>query len=178
VGGKTESLAKDNFLGFLRESLNCITDSYLTAFRQSDKLFKVWFDPPSPVTLRNGGRGYVSVTQIFKVVSDKERGGFKAKTREYSYRFSADEDVASPGILAYHWHPHEFEVRFPHLHVTSLNRVHFPTSRVCVEDFILLLIDYYDVKPILKEKDWKRILQKNKAAFDQMATWKIQHPLS
>jgi hypothetical protein len=175
VAGKNESEARDNFVHFLRETLTCITTDYLTAFKQSDKLYKVWFRPPAQVRLNDGGIRIISITQVFNIVRDRERGGHKAKTEEYSYRFSEDSDLASAGIVSYHWHPHEFEVRTPHLHITSVPRVHFPTSRVCLEDFVRLLIDYYDVRPALPDSEWKEILKRNKAAFDKMATWKIQH---
>jgi hypothetical protein len=176
VGGKTEPEARDNFVHFLRETLSCITSNELTAFQESKKLFKVWFNPPARVRLRKGGSSYISVTQIFTVVPDEVGGGFKAKTREYSYRFSRDSDVNSAGIFAYHWHPNDFAIRFPHLHVAEIRRVHFPTSRVSLEDFVAMLIDYYDVRPVLAESRWKAILKKNKLAFEKMATWKIQHP--
>lgn len=175
MGGKTESEAKDKFVYFLRETLSCITKDQLTAYQQSKKLFKVWFNPPAKVRLNSNEVRFVSVTQVFNVVKDKEHGGYKAKTQEYSYRFSQDENIASPGILSYHWHPHDFEVRSPHLHVTAVPRVHFPTSRVCLEDFVRLLIDYYDVRPVLADSEWKEILKRNKTAFDKMATWKIKH---
>jgi len=42
---------------------------------------------------------------------------------------------------------------------------------VCLEDFILLLIKYYDIKPILHPSTRKRILRKNKQAFEKHASW-------
>jgi hypothetical protein len=87
------------------------------------------------------------------------------------------------GIVAYHWHPDDFSVRDPHLHLRitpnlgypeierKIGRAHFPTSRVCLEDFVRLLIDYYDIKPSLHHSAWRRILRKNKAAFGKQASW-------
>lgn len=187
MAGKTPEEALNNFLKFLRETLSCITKQDLTAFQQSNKLFKVWFDPPAKVTAKNGGKFYISITQIFTVIPDG-LGQYKVRTREYSYIFSQEQKVEVHGVLSYHWHPHEFEVHTPHLHISisqkagypeierKINRAHFPTSRIALEDFVLLLINYYDIKPQLADSTWKKYLKKNKAAFDKYATWKIQHP--
>ena len=176
MGGRTQPEAKDSFLHFLRETLSCITSDQLTAFQESKKLFKVWFDPPAQVRLRDNSLARISVIQIFTVVPDPQRGGFKAKTREYSYSFSTQADVEGVGLFSYHWHPHDLAVHFPHLHISSVPRVHFPTSRVFLEDFVLMLIEYYDVRPRLPHSEWTAILKKNKSAFNKMATWTIQQP--
>ncbi len=99
----------------------------------------------------------------------KGTGEFKALTREYSYRLMQKSDIASREILAYHWHPNDSELRDPHLHIRSIARVHFPTSRVCVEDFISMLIKYYGVKPRMRKSEWTAIVEKNKNAFEKMA---------
>src|SRR5262249_44516691 len=98
-------------------------------------------------------------------------------TREYSYRLVAEQDVASDDIVAYHWHPNDSDLRSPHLHVQDIPRVHFPTSRISLEDFIMMLVRYYDVRPRLKYSEWSAILEKNRSAFEKYATWKITHPL-
>jgi hypothetical protein len=73
----------------------------------------------------------------------KQEGEFKVSTREYSYRLLQRVDVASREILACHGHPHDSELRDPHLHIRSIPRVQSPTSRVCTEDFVCLVIKYY-----------------------------------
>jgi len=178
VGAKNEQEAADNFVGFLQETVSCVTDERLSAFKQSKKLYKVWTHPPFELSTRSGAKPLLSVTQVFSVVSDPavERT-FKAKTREYSYRLTKGARDGHGEIASYHWHPNEFEVRYPHLHVGKVPRVHFPTSRVCLEDFVLMLIKYYGVKPTMKDQQWKDILARNKAAFEKWATWKIQHPV-
>jgi hypothetical protein len=35
-----------------------------------------------------------------------------------------------------------------------------------------VLIDYYDIQPILADSVWKAILEKNGGAFEKMASWK------
>jgi hypothetical protein len=177
VAGKNEKEAADSFLGFLHQTLSCVTAQPLTAFQQSKKLYKVWFNPPAELITRSGARLFLSFTQVLGAGPDpKEPGKFKVSTREYSYRLLQRVDVASKEILAYHWHPNDSALRDPHLHVASVPRVHFPTSRVCLEDFVSMLIRYYGVRPRMKHSEWMTIIMKNKKAFEQMATWKIQHP--
>jgi hypothetical protein len=108
---------------------------------------------------------------------------YKIHTREYSYVFAATGAPTTKGILAYHWHPHDFNLRDPHLHLTitpnlgypeierKISRAHYPTSRICLEDFVYLLIAHYDIKPLLHHSTWKRILRKNREAFSRDATW-------
>ncbi len=176
MAGKNEKEAADNFLVYLHETLSCITAESLTAYQQSKKLYKVWFNPPTELTTKSGGRLFLSFTQVFVAGPDpKEPGEFKVSTREYSYRLLQRSDVASREVLAYHWHPNDSALRDPHLHIRSVPRVHFPTSRVCLEDFVSMLIKYYGVRPTMKHSEWTAILAKNKKAFEQMATWKIQH---
>lgn len=170
----SENEAVDNFIHFLQETLSCVTDAHLIGFQQSKHLRKVWFNPAARVTKRPTGYRYVFVTQVFTVTKiPMQPRFFKVNTREYSYRLSDSQNVNDADLIAYHWHPNEFEVRYPHLHVRALKRVHFPTSRVCLEDFVRLMIDYYDVRPRLAHPEWKGILEKNKRAFDKGASWKI-----
>ena len=115
----------------------------------------------------------VSGGHVLVFAEDKS---YKAKTREYSYRLVSEEDIAASDVVAYHWHPNDSALRSPHLHVADVPRVHFPTSRVSLEDFIMMLTKYYDVRPRFMNSEWTAILDKNKATFEKYATWKIRHP--
>lgn len=175
--GKSPKEAIDNFARYFKESLSCVTESWVTAFQESRNLYKITCDPPANLTKRDGGNLFLIATQVLSAVPDPNTAGqFKAKTREYSYRLVAEKSIAAPDIVAYHWHPNDSDLRTPHLHVAAVPRAHFPTSRVCLEDFIEMLIRYYDVKPQMKHAQWTAILEKNKAAFEKMATWKVKHP--
>jgi hypothetical protein len=178
VAGKTEREAAETFIGYLRETISCVTDQELTAFQQSKKLYKVWFNPPAEISTKSGAHLFLSFTQVFGAMPyPKNTGQFKARTQEYSYRLLKSSDIGSKEILAYHWHPNESDLRDPHLHirVPSVSRIHFPTSRVCIEDIIWMMIQYYGAKPTMKRSEWQAILDRNKKAFEKMATWKIKH---
>lgn len=141
MAGKTEKEAADNFLGYLQETVSCVTTESLTVFQQSKKLYEVFFNPPTELTTRSGGRLFLSLTQVFSAGLDPmQEDEFTVSTRGYSYRLLQRVDVASREILAYHWRPHDSELHTTH--IRSIPRVHFPTSRVCIEDFIWMLINY------------------------------------
>lgn len=176
MAGKTPKEAADNLVHFLRETLSCITGHYLSAYQQSSKLYKVFYDPYAPVKTHEGLEYLVSFTQVFRVIPHPElKGQFKATTQEYSYRLLLGPGEQSE-VLAYHWHPQEPGVHYPHLHIIQSPKIHFPTSRVCLEDFVYLLKRDYRVKPILPHSECKEILERNKRAFEKMATWKVQNP--
>lgn len=178
MAGRNPREAADNFIRFFQETISCISTGGLTAFQQSTKLFKVWTNPPFELETKSGGRLAISITQVFGVgPHPTEPRRFKAKTREYSYLLSQFTDDTWKEVVAYHWHPNDFAVRYPHLHVRCVPRVHFPTSRVCLEDFITMAIRYYGCKPRGTRAEWTAILEKNKKAFEKLASWKIQHPL-
>ena len=170
--GKNKSDAKDNFCGFFKESLSCLTDAFLHPIQISDNRFLLTYEP-FPELLCDAGPRTLSISQLFTTCADKMRGGYKVRTLQYDYSLNGPDENGDPiEIVSYHWHPDESEVREPHLHVGCIPRVHFPTSRISVERFILMLIDYYEILPILAEPVWKEILERNGGAFDKMASWK------
>lgn len=188
MAGKTPREAVDNYISYLEETLSIITEDRLVVFPPSQKQFRAaYFPTPATVRLNNRTNLYISVVQLL-ATQPLPDGNHKVRTRFYSYILLEEPEVARHGVVSYHWHPHDSAVRFPHLHIKitgqlgypdleqKINRAHYPTSRVCLEDFVLLLIRYYDVKPRIPKDKWTRLLEKNKKAFDKWATWKIQHP--
>ena len=138
-----------------------------------------------PISSRSGHRFYLSVVQI--CTAEKREAGFKVHTLYYSYIFSDSAAFEHHGLVSYHWHPDEFAVRHPHLHLRitpelgypeierKIAKAHFPTSRVCLVDFVLMLIKYYDIEPLLDGGKWSRVLKKNRKAFAKGATWFVAH---
>lgn len=174
--GRTEREAAEAFLGYFQETIACLTSQQLTAFQQSRKLYRVYLDPPAVLQTRSGARLVVSITQVFGVIEDAATNRCKAKTHHYSYVLYQMTDEASEEILSYHWHPQDSAVHSPHLHVRCVPRVHFPTSRVCIEDFVWMVIQYYGARATRRKSEWTAILERNKKAFEKMASWKISSP--
>lgn len=172
MAGRTPQEAANNFVHFLKETLSCISSHFVSAYPQSEKLYKIYYEPYARVFSRDGTNYLLSITQIFRTVPHPQQTGqYKAKTQEYSYRLMCDPDECE--ILAYHWHPNDPGVKFPHLHIKESPHIHFPTSRVCLEDFVLMLMRDYKIRPRYKHDKWKEILERNKTAFEKMATWKV-----
>jgi hypothetical protein len=186
VPGKTPKEAIETFAGFMNETLSCLTDRRLAAYPKSAKTFALLYENSVPIISTSGKRFYLQITQIC-TTEKRDDGLFKAHTREYSYVFSDSGADTNHGILSYHWHPNDFDLRDPHLHLRitpemgypeierRISRAHFPTSRVCLEDFVTLLIKYYDIKSPLHHSTRLSILRRNKEAFRKGATWTIAH---
>jgi hypothetical protein len=51
----------------------------------------------------------------------------------------------------------------------ELERAHFPTGRVSVEEFLRLVIEAFDVRT--RRRDWRAVLQQTQAAFSKWRTW-------
>lgn len=172
MGAKNKADAKDNFAGFFKETLSCVSDAYLQPVQISLNRFILTYEPPAIVLCRAGERT-LDISQTFRIGKDEKRGGFKAITLHYDYTLNAKDGDAWRELVSYHWHPDETEVRVPHLHVgcECFPRVHFPTRRISIERFLLMLFDYYEVEPLLDETECRRILGKNNKAFEQMSSW-------
>lgn len=171
MAGKNKNEAIDSFCEFFKESLSCITDGYLQPIQQSANRYILTYEPPATL-LCDVAERTLSVTQVFSAGRHKDRDEFKVKTHQYSYALNEIDGGNSTELVAYHWHPDASDVRYTHLHISAVPRVHFPTSRITIERFIRMLIDYYDIRPILPDSVWKPILEKNQKAFDKLATWK------
>ena len=86
MAGKTPREAADNLVSFLKETLSCISSQYVTAFQQSEKLFKFYYEPYALVRTRDGREYYLSVTQTFRVMPDPDlQGQFKSRTQPYNF---------------------------------------------------------------------------------------------
>lgn len=175
--------ADSNFAYYFRESLSVLTNSFLLASFEKDRRILL-YEPPVKVARKNGLEPlYLSITQTYQVVEAGDRA-FKARSTSYSYGLLAKQNNNFHELLEFHWHPESTpKLRWPHLHVIAnsqvgdLSRVHFPTGRLSIEDFIRLAIRDFQVKPRIPHDDWKKILTKNKAAFCQGASWLYWTPL-
>jgi hypothetical protein len=50
-----------------------------------------------------------------------------------------------------------------------ISRVHFPTNRISVEDFLWLALGEFDVQPL--RVDWRTVLDETRTAFETGQTW-------
>jgi hypothetical protein len=126
---------------------------------------------------------YLSITQTYQVVEVADLA-FKANSTSYSYGLLVKQNNNFHELVEFHWHPESTpKLRWPHLHVIAnsqdgdLSRVHFPTGRLSIEDFIRLLIRDFHVAPKMPYDEWKKLLTKNKTAFCENASWLYWKPL-
>jgi hypothetical protein len=180
--GKTAAEAAEYFHNHFRESLSVITDTYLNGIRREDEHLLL-FEPPPRLQRKAGKPVFLNILQTFKTVP-MEGSGFRAHTTSYHYSIAEKESEAGEyGIFAYHWHPRLTpKLKWPHLHVLPStsdsfinHRVHFPTARICIEDFVRLLIRDFGVRPRLPHEEWKKLLAENKSSFAKHATWLFSH---
>lgn len=179
--GKSPNQADSNFAHFFRESLSVVTNKILTASRIGDERLLL-YEPPIKLNRKSGKALYMAVTQVYKIVPFEKE--FKTQTSSYTYELLAQGDNGPEAVVEFHWHPGQTQnLKWPHLHVNAncadggLERVHFPTGRMAIEDFLKLLIRDFGVKPRLPYEQWKEILTRNKREFSTSASWLYWKPL-
>lgn len=180
---KRNADADTNFAYYFRESLSVLTAAYLLANQEKDCRILL-YDEPVKVARKHGAEPlYLSITQTYRVVVAQD-GSNRANSTGYSYGLLIKQNGEFHVIVEFHWHPDDTpNLKWPHLHVIAnskdgeLSRVHFPTARICIEDFIRLMIRDFDIKARFPYDEYKRILTKNKAAFVENASWLAWKPL-
>jgi hypothetical protein len=181
VPGRTAREADNNFALYFRESLSVVTNAYLQASAIGDLRILI-YEPPVKLQRKHADPLYLSIVQTYKVVKGPD--GYKANTTSYQYSASTKRGDAYKEILAFHWHPDTTpNLKWPHVHINGFtddgdfSHAHIPTGRMCIEDFIRMLIRDFGVKARMPYDEWKKMLVKNKAAFVGGASWLYWKPL-
>ena len=178
MAGRNAGEADSKFAYFFRESLSVLTGSFLLGASEGNERILVF---RAPVRLERKGESYplyMSVVQTYTVIASRD-GQFKVKTTSYIYSLLSKCNGEIREVLEFHWHPKSTpKLKWPHLHILGtlhsdedIRKVHFPTARFCIEDFIRLLIRDFGVKPRLTHSVWREILTRNKQAFMDSASW-------
>lgn len=117
----------------------------------------------------------LSVRQRYRIVdAEGERGPVKVSTRAYAYIL---KDADGHELVAFHWHPGDTSpMPRPHMHLgagsgvnPALSKVHFPTGRISIEDFLWLAIHGFDAQP--QRDDWEDVLGESRGKFEDWRTW-------
>lgn len=170
---KNKNDAHNNFARYFRESLSVITKSVLQMRIRGDER-ALYYEPPVKLQRKDGDPLYLSVIQTYLTVETDE--GFKVKTTSYIYELLVKQGQEFGTLVEFHWHPNE-EVEWPHVHITgnspegALDRKHFPTARLSLEDFIRFLMRDFDIKAIVAHAIEREILTRNKREFVANASW-------
>jgi hypothetical protein len=181
VPAKNPNQADSEFAYYFRESLSVVTNSYLTAGREADERVLL-YEPPVKLERKRGDPLYMAVTQTYRI--SEVAGQYKASTTSYSYELLVKKDGNLETIAEFHWHPDTTRnLKWPHVHIKGnsaegeLDRKHFPTARLAIEDFLRFLIRDFEVRPRLAHTEWKEILTRNKREFVDGASWLYWKPL-
>lgn len=178
---KNRNDAHSNFARYFRESLSVVTTSTLKMRVVGDER-ALFYEPPIRLQRSAGDDLYLAVLQTYRVVGAGD--GFKVSTTSYSYELLLKKGRELETIAEFHWHPNaDGNVKWPHVHVKAnspegaLDRKHFPTARVALEDFLRFLMRDFEVTAILPRAKWKEILTRNKKEFVANASWLDYKPL-
>jgi len=178
VPGDTPSAAVDAYVAPLQRSISCVTRALLGVAAG-----RYVSEKPHILTLLNGAerlsRGerpglVLSVSQQYQIVTFESR--YRVHTLSYAYKLDDADDGHE--IMAYHWHPQQYQaVQYPHLHLSygarigrdEFQKAHVPTGRIALEDFIQFLIEAFDVVPI--REDWRDVINETRSQFLQYRSW-------
>lgn len=179
MAAKNKNDAHSNFAHYFRESLSVVTKHPIQMRVVGDERV-LYYEPPVKLQRSGGAPLYFTVIQTYRVVV--AGNGFKVKTTSYNYELWVKQDEAFHAIAEFHWHPNE-EVKWPHVHIKgyspegALDRKHFPTARLSLEDFLRFLMRDFDVKAVVPYATLKEILTRNKREFVTHASWLHYEPL-
>jgi hypothetical protein len=154
---------KDNYtiyqvyIDYLNTLLNqIVTDSRLKVIHSSEPTSVVaCYQKQSIIPLKLKSKGWLHFRQQACI----EHGKVKVKSCRYQYSTSKDPDDEDAWIFRYDYSlTPDHHVPHAHLHVNAymnektIKHIHFPTSRLSIEQVIAHLIIEHNVKP--KKQDW------------------------
>ncbi len=181
MAGSTPAEAVQNFVEPIQKAVSCVTDGVLNVgggYHPSETPHVLLLNGGSPVGLAGDSRLSLSVIQHYRIMEHAgARGPWKVSTGAYCYSL---EDAEGSEVMAYHWHPNQPGVTFPHLHMRAdaqvgpkpLHKYHLPTGRVAIEELLRLAIKELgvEVRPRRRE-DWEDVLDSAQAVYEEWRTW-------
>lgn len=178
MAGRTPAEAVNNYLGPLQRAISCVTNSVLNVrggYYPSSDPHPLALGDGTPVKLSGDPALFLTVLQNYRVV-EFERPGGPWMVSIVSYFYALEDDDGRE--VLYHWHPQSSStVTFPHIHVRSggtlggvdVDRIHFPTGRVALENVLRMAIQELGVSP--QRDDWAEVLDSTQAAYEEWRTW-------
>jgi hypothetical protein len=181
MAGRNPREAIQNFVTPLQQALSCVTNAvlYYRASSRNPSDLQALTLSEEPAKLGRDRTFALTVIQHFRTVeAEGPRGPWKVQTVAYYYTL-AEANPPQREIFGYHWHPQgRSSVTYPHLHLYAgagvgeydiLNKAHFPTGRIALEEVLQLAITHFGVRPL--RDDWMDIFERTQGAFEQWRTW-------
>lgn len=168
--GRTEREAVTEFVAPLQAALGCFTHCMITvdAHRSGE---------PGVLTVNRGDvvelGGPTALTLEFgmqyEVIEDpapQHRKPWKVTTNGYFINLN-DRDGER---FAFHWHPGNDRIRYPHVHIRGVDALHVPTGRVLLEDVLRLAAE---IGCDVRNEKWRDVLDGNRVNFGLSAKWGV-----
>lgn len=172
--GKTPSDALAEYVQPVRKSLECVTPTKLAYLKPKEEIEQALFfeDVGGAKISSKTGIDYLMVVRHKFVISQIATRSFKVRTLEYRYALDIETADGPQELFEYHWHPGSIH-KFPHVHVMtgdpSFHKVHLPTCRISVEDFVRCLIDDFKIPPRIA--NYGSVLDRNRRKFFTNCNW-------
>lgn len=180
--GNSPGEAVDNFLRPIKAAIECLGSGHLH-YRDHPPL-----DTVQTATL-NAGEGIrvpaagahaptlrVTIELHFIPVycpEDEIRGPYRCRSASY---ILALYDANDREMVSFHWHPIQTASPFlkPHMHVgeasmPQLERLHVPTPRITVEEFLAMAIESFGAQPRIV--GWPDRLRQSRERHEQYRSW-------
>ena len=106
------------------------------------------------------------------------RGPYRCQSIAYALGVHEEtEGGTERELVSYHWHPNtRSPFTQPHFHVGKTRveqdqRLHVPTPRFTVEDFVEMLIDSFGVAATVDEETWRALLAESREIHERYRSW-------
>ena len=182
MAGNSPGEAVEAFLSPLKLAISVLGDAVLVTRSHpplgaiqvvtlnSSAPWKVESDHPNYESL------HLELTLNFVVVEAVgELGPYKTSSRGYIMSLG---DASKRELVSFHWHPlaDVTSEHRPHFHVgeafvPTAARMHVPTPRISVEEFITLAIDSFGAHPVVDEDIWRPLLADGRETYERYRQW-------
>ena len=173
--------AVNNFIELLQKAVSCVTDSVFTAgggYHPTETPHILMLNSGDPVPLGGESRLSLSAIHHYRIVRAPDNPNLWAvSTAAYYYTL---QDAQNREVIAYHWHPEQAGVDFPHVHIRAkarvgpkdLHKYHLPTNRVTLEAVLRLALSELGVAARHQRRnDWASVLDETQAVHEEERTW-------
>jgi hypothetical protein len=169
VPGRTPGEALEEYTEPLRQTLRCVTDSFIGY--SYGRIGNLTFVNEPIAKLRATELG-LSFSQQYRLIQTEDTQLWRVQTRGYFYTVHDCSADYPQEIFSYQWHP-QSSVIFPHVHFKKgeprITRTHLPTGRISIESIVEFLILDLKVRPA--SDDWSEIVTRNRGIFEKYRSW-------
>lgn len=170
MAGNTPAGAVRNYLDPLRLAVSCVTRSVIQVgggYQARTEPHILALGAIEPVRVRAAAPMCITIAEQYNILQHADRGVWEVATAGYWYYLYEDADAARE-LIAYHWHPGG-RYSYPHVHPghrmrEALGRkpaLHLPTGLITMNDFLRMLIEEFDVRPL--RSDWDDLIPRSQA---------------